>query len=112
MTREQVAYHLIARTLMRCETPDGCASDALQKDNCGACTLHGHGDHADGSGGFRAPNYAGWARVYIEARVQIPARYLEAFGHHLSRGDAYGRALRAYVQVFGVKFEENKGKTR
>lgn len=96
-----------ARAMFRCITPKDCATETLCKDNCGACGLNGHGDHSEAEHGYIAPNYSGWARIYVEARKQIPERYLSAFGSDIARADAYGKALRADVRTFGVTFEED-----
>lgn len=66
----------------------------VDTDNCGFCALT-HGD-ADG------PNYAGWARLYIEAKRPIPAKWKDAFQRELdSDNRAYAEALKRSIVTFG-----------
>lgn len=62
---------------------------------CGACAL------VDYEPGVRAPNYAGWARVYVEAGLPIGERELR---EELARtgNDRYVNALRRSCKTFGV----------
>ena len=73
-----------------------CSHDRsrLEVDNCGKCALT-HGDE-DG------PNYAGWARLYIEAGRVIPEQWRDAFQRELdSDNKAYANALRRSIATFG-----------
>ncbi len=65
----------------------------VDADNCGYCALT-HGD-ADG------PNYAGWARLYIEAKRPIPRQWEGAFQRELDSDKAYSHALRRSIVTFG-----------
>jgi hypothetical protein len=67
----------------------------LDVDNCAFCALT-HGD-TDG------PNYAGWARLYIEAQRPIPRKWRAAFERELaSDNQAYANALRRSIATFGT----------
>jgi len=53
------------------------------RENCGACVLNGYMSSADRKSGALkvadGPNYAGWARVYVQAGSSIPRRWRKAF---------------------------------
>lgn len=62
----------------------------------------------DGNEGGRSagPNYAGWARVYVEARKPIPQKWKQAFeAERKSDNKAYAAALEEVIAHFGVRFE-------
>lgn len=68
--------------------------EGVDTDNCSYCALTQGGD--DG------PNYAGWARIYIEAGVAIPNRWREEFQKELNSDNRlYGYALRKSILTFG-----------
>lgn len=81
----------------------------LTRQNCGACILNGYlGQYERGQGQkvSDGPNYAGWARVYVQARRIIPRKWNKAFHAELnSDNTAYAKALQRDVEVFGVSFE-------
>lgn len=63
-------------------------------DNCSACAIR--------LGGSDGPNYAGWARLYIEAQRPIPGKWRAAFQRELdSDNKAYANALRRSIATFG-----------
>ncbi len=67
-------------------------------DNCSACAIRGLGGDIEEGG----PNYAGWARIYIEAGKTIPSRWRDAFQRELhSDNEAYANALRRSIATFG-----------
>jgi hypothetical protein len=80
--------------------------DPLTRENCGACVLGGYyprgtkkAEKADG------PNYAGWARVYVEAGASIPAIWREAFQREVhSDNERYAAALLLSIATFGARF--------
>ena len=85
--------------------------DQLTRENCGACVLGGYrprddwGDpelDTDAAG----PNYAGWARIYVEARRVIPKRWEAAFLAQLHTPDnlRYAEAVARSVVTFGYRF--------
>jgi hypothetical protein len=93
-----------ARRLFRDHGHTGYA-DKLTRDNCGACALAGYGESTDGGRAPLAPNYAGWARDYVQAGRGIPARWVDAFGAELSgENQRYADALRRDVATFGARF--------
>ena len=48
------------------------------------------------------PNYAGWARIYTEARRPIPVKWRKALARELlSDNAAYSNALRRSIATFG-----------
>lgn len=77
--------------------------------SCGACALDGY----EPPGGWGddwlvsrdGPNYAGWARVYVETGRLIPATWRDAFAAQ-GRADnrAYYDALGRSLVTFGVRF--------
>lgn len=52
----------------------GAHADRLTRENCGACVLGGYGATDDDG-----PNYAGWARAYVQARRPVPSKWRNAF---------------------------------
>ncbi len=73
----------------------GCPKN--DPDNCGACALE--------TGDIEGPNYAGWARAYVEAKRPIPSRWKDAFeAEQKSSNTAYAAALKTSIAQFGVKF--------
>ena len=81
----------------------------LTRQNCGACILNGYLGQYERSQGQKVsdgPNYAGWARVYVQARRVIPRKWHKAFEDELeSDNTAYSNALKRDIEVFGVTFE-------
>lgn len=80
----------------------------LTRENCGACVLNGYISRDDRQNGARdsdGPNYAGWARIYVQAGRHIPAKWHKAFDAELaSDNQAYSDALRRDIYIFGVRF--------
>lgn len=75
----------------------------LTRENCAACVLNGYGDRDEP--GDRAPNYAGWARVYVQAGNVIPKKYRAAFDAELASDNAaYAAALARDIATFGVHY--------
>jgi len=82
----------IARRMFR----DGHSYEhrGIDADNCSFCALV--------TGGFDGPNYAGWARLYIEAGQRIPGKWRHAFVLELeSDNKAYADALLRSIATFG-----------
>jgi hypothetical protein len=80
-----------------------------ERENCAGCVLRGYtprGGWGDDINVRRdGPNYAGWARVYVESQTAIPARWRDAFERELhSDNEAYAAALALSVATFGVHF--------
>jgi hypothetical protein len=70
-------------------------------DNCSGCALR--------TGGEEGPNYAGWARVYIEAGVRIPRKWKAAFLRELrSPNLAYAEALLESIGEFGMAWQTER----
>ena len=81
-------------------------TDKHHGGNCVHCCLRGEGlpNTADDQG--RAPNYAGWARLYVQAERTIPARFAQAFAEELnSSNEAYRYALIYDIAHWGVSVE-------
>lgn len=80
----------------------------LERESCSACVLGGFlsaSAIADGAKPEDGPNYAGWARVYVEAGVPVPEKWRAAFeAQRQSDNRAYAAALEASIETFGVKF--------
>jgi hypothetical protein len=70
--------------------------------SCAACLLKGY--DAVTEDGITSPNYASWARLYVESGTPIPARFAAAFKAELSRTDnpGYVAALQRSINTFGV----------
>lgn len=65
-------------------------------DNCGGCAIRGMGT-SDGK-----PNYAGWARCYVEASMPIPKQWRADFAAELkSENKRYAAALARSIATFG-----------
>jgi len=74
---------------------DGCHYS--DPDNCGACAL---------TIGNTSPNYAGWARVYVEGERPIPESWRMDFYDELcSENEAYRKKLEESVKWFGVRWQ-------
>jgi hypothetical protein len=101
-TAEQLAAQ--ARQLMRCEQ----FGNHQHRDQCGACVLRGYlskSAKADGQKDSDGPNYAGWARVYVQAKQPIRREWIAAFeGQRNSENKAYAAALERDLATFGVEF--------
>lgn len=74
----------------------------LVRSNCGACVLDGYRDRHDDESPTDAPNYAGWARVYVECNRAVPEKFLSGFERDLNEDTPYGAALRRSVVTYGV----------
>lgn len=82
----------------------------MERENCGACVLRGYisdSSRADGYTDADGPNYAGWARVYVECGREIPAKWRAAFeAQRNSDNRAYAHALEVSINTFGVRWED------
>lgn len=78
-------------------------NDPEVRENCGACVLNGYhqkGERRD------FINYAGWARVYIQAGKRIDKKIQFAFLAELaSENRAYADALKDDIRQFGINCE-------
>lgn len=82
----------------------------MVRENCGACVLRGYiseynlsQGHTDADG----PNYAGWARIYVECGRVIPTVWRAAFeAQRNSSNRSYARALEISINTFGVRWED------
>lgn len=79
-------------------------NDKFHKGNCVHCCLRGESrtDTADEKG--LEPNYAGWARLYVQAGREIPACFANAFLNELERidGPSYVKALKEDISYHGL----------
>lgn len=97
--------------LTRHDHDPGEIMDPVVPMNCGACTLTGLSDSDDDGRQALQPNHGGWARVYVQAGREIPARYAEAYADALQETDTdgnptpYARALARDVVTFGERHE-------
>lgn len=79
------------------------ADEKLTRENCGACALDGYGAHADGDTAPLAPNYAGWARIYVKAGMRVREEWHAGFLAELEdENERYREALHRDVRTFGV----------
>lgn len=99
---EQREMTSMARALFTDHGHDLADEDFI-KESCGACALNGYGEHDDGGAVKLAPNYGGWARVYVQAGEPIPARWVEAFLAEINDPNrSYAECLRRDIATFGV----------
>lgn len=74
--------------------------DRLTHENCGACILNGY--HPKGEKNTDI-NYAGWARIYIQAGKFIPVNLFMSFlGELASDNRAYADSLRDDIKHYGI----------
>lgn len=80
------------------------------RESCGACVLRGYiseSARADGWTEEDGPNYAGWARVYVESNSRIPTKWRAAFERERNSDNrAYARALEISINTYGVRWED------
>lgn len=78
------------------------------KENCGACCLNGYhpkGERRD------FINYAGWARLYIQASKFIPVNLRYAFLAELASSNrSYAEALKQDIKDYGINVESGSFK--
>ena len=67
-------------------------------DNCEFCALS--------AGGAHGPNHCGWERIYVEAGMPIPHKWMNAFNRTLyfHKNRLYREALQRSVKTFGARF--------
>ena len=79
------------------------------RDSCGACTLNGY--HPRGEARNQI-NYAGWARIYVQALKPIPSNLFLAFMAELASDNrVYADALRRDIKAFGIR-ATGRGQTK
>lgn len=82
-------------------------SDGYHAGNCMHCCLRGQGEGGTADGLGTEPNYAGWARVYVQAGIPVPARFAEAFIAQMrSDNTLYAEALARDIALYGVTVTE------
>lgn len=106
-TDERLELARTARGLFRRhEHPDTFETaddERMCRENCGACALAGYGAHDDDGTAPLAPNYAGWARAYVQAGKRIPPEWVDGFRAELSSSNGrYADALATDVRTFGA----------
>jgi hypothetical protein len=104
---KRLQEHLIARQLLTRHDHPTWTRDQLTRENCGACVLNGY--HPKGEPRTDI-NYAGWARVYVQAGKTIPSNLFMAFLAELASDNrAYANALLGDIEYFGIK-ADGRGK--
>lgn len=77
-------------------------------EHCAACVLGGYSPKYRRQEGYEpdrdGPDYAGWARVYVEAQRAIPAKWRQAFAEQGHDNKGYYDALGRSIVTFGVRF--------
>jgi len=98
-TNEHEQKRLIALRCLTHHDHTGKA-DSLTRENCDACVLNGYhpkGERKD------FINYAGWARLYIQAGKVIPSNLQFAFLAELASSNrAYAEALKQDIREYGI----------
>jgi hypothetical protein len=80
------------------DTPDAVRA------SCDACLLNGFGTGGSGPDAT-GPNWAGWARVWVQAQYRIPGQWREAFeAERASNNEQYAAALKRDIDAYGVEF--------
>lgn len=81
--------------------------DPLTRANCAACVLGGYIDPDDDRQPEDGPNYAGWARIYIEAGRAIPRSWEEVFtAQRDSDNLEYAYQLERSIATFGIHWKD------
>lgn len=106
--KEADQHKASAKRCFKCET-NGKHRLAIERESCSACVLRGYFSasfRADGNNPSDGPNYAGWARLYVEAGEPIPEKWRAAFeAERKSSNEAYAAALERSLAAFGVTFK-------
>lgn len=104
MTIDRKQEQLIALQCLNRHDHTG-AGTTQEKENCGACVLNGYGEKKNGEP--IAPNYSGWARVYVQAQKMIPNKYWNAFQEEMcSDNKLYAKALMEDCKFYGLTLEK------
>lgn len=110
-TEDAARFRQIARQLMRGDKShrrgDCKRYGQTARMSCGTCALHGYEPRGGWEPGTSVkddgPNYAGWARVYVEAGTTIPAHWASAFQRERDSDNLmYARALERSILTFGA----------
>jgi len=103
---KELSLRSIARGLFNCDQHE---QHGEYREHCGACALNGYlSDSAknDGMDETTGPNYAGWARCYVQAGYTVPLRWFKAFNEQLeSDNEPYAQALKNDIATWGVRFK-------
>ncbi len=83
---------------------DRGGEELVVRDNCGACALNGWAPVVDE--GPAHPNYAGWARLYVQAGKGIPAVFREAFEDERVTDGPYAAGLARDIATFGATYDD------
>lgn len=78
----------------------GPHSDRIARDNCAACAVNRYS-------ATEAPGYAGWLRVYVQARKPVPVQHfntevLEAYREN----EGYYAAILRDIATYGITFTD------
>lgn len=110
---EQLSESRMARAQIRGdehhrETCGKAPWSLTERDSCGTCALLGWGSHNE-QHGTPAPNYAGWARVYVQAREPVPRQWFAAFVAELNdTNENYRDCLRRDVATYGFRLTDER----
>lgn len=104
--KEARQHRLIAQRIYSVHDHNPSDRDKLTRENCAACILHGYRPQDSELKRSEGPNYAGWARILVEAGVTIPAVWREAFAaERASDNHRYAEALERSILTYGVRME-------
>lgn len=82
--------------------------DPETRQNCGACALGGYHSKGEPTDDI---NYAGWARVYIQAGRYIPKKLNYAFLAELASDNrSYANCLIEDIKAYGINTDDMKFK--
>lgn len=77
----------------------GPHSDQIARDNCAACAVNTYT-------ATEGPNYAGWLRLYIQARKPVPRKHYDAeMAMGERENELYHKAILRDIATYGIKFE-------
>ena len=90
------------RLLSRHDHPTHATKE--MRESCGACALHGYNKSP-----HNFINYAGWARVWIQAGKYIEPKFFFPFLAELASDNrVYAEALKNDIREFGISLPNTK----
>lgn len=107
-TEKRAELASTARALFRRHEHPDTFTDAdderMTRENCGACALAGYGADTDEGRAPLAPNWAGWARAWVQAGRRISPEYVDGFRAELASPDnaRYAAALATDIRTYGA----------
>lgn len=99
---EAAALTRTAAQLMNRHDHEFSDRDRLTRENCGACCLSGYRPRGGWGDDIEpGPNYAGWERIYTQARRPILRAWVPTYDRSADEDTPYGAALRMDIATYG-----------